>query len=336
LIRKRQPPSPHCSRLRKLAEAYARELARREPCAIAATGSTARGDSVAGSDIDLWVIGDQSGRFPVTGRSVPITLLRQRLDEALELDNLCIYEVDDVWVIHDPDGVFERIRTRFAKHRPKIRQIIRRATQEDVRAHLDEACHGAGVRRTIHLGRVAFILGAWELFSAFGWRVPKFRNLRAHLPARSLVLVKQLLRLRSSPESRRWVLHALPRLLAESRATFQRWNVERLDFPTQAVEQLRQGPVEDGLLLLRAHFHEQWQPLLQPSQDLSAWPYLPVAELPRNLGRYYRIIHGLEGSTLEVAESCKLLLDLQRSLPSAATLIGRAELSRALRRVVSV
>lgn len=310
---RRRRPTAHSLRLRSIAAQCARRLARSEACAIALTGSAARGDAVKSSDIDLWVIGRSSGSFAFPHPSVHVTLLRQRLGEALALDNLCFYEVRDIKVLHDPRGVFAQLRERFETQQAGIRKRIHGGTLAEVKRRSKLSSRGSAYQRALHLGRLAFLFAAWELFEAFGWRVPKFRNLRTYLPKTAVARVRQLLRVKISRASAEWASKTLPRLTQEAQAAFKALKIPQPSVPIAALRQLRKGPREDAVLALRAHFHEQWDPLL--SGAVSA-----RITLPMELTRYYGIVFGFEEAAPKLAQNRAVFRQLLRELPSARTL----------------
>ncbi|MBN2362231.1 MAG: nucleotidyltransferase domain-containing protein, partial [Deltaproteobacteria bacterium] len=204
------------ARLRSIAERCARSLRRREHCAVALTGSVARGDASVGSDIDLWVIGDRGGRQQLMLDGVRVTLLRDTLDGALEIDRLCRFEVDDLVVLADEDGSFARIREHFDGRRLLIRSLVLAETEVALLDELAAAADGPPIARALALGRAALLLAKVEVYFARGWRVPKWRNLAACMAPPLIRALRRLLHLPAGERAPR-LDRALPGLIASLR-----------------------------------------------------------------------------------------------------------------------
>ncbi len=151
--------------------------------AVAITGSVARGNARADSDLDLWVVGARSGRFVQRISGVSVTLLCQTPAEAEAFENLCLYEVDDLVVLEDASGAFARVAERWRKQRRRARAEIIRSTQAQVRWELERARQGSAMHRAAFLRFACWRLMCLRLFIDRGWRVPRLHLLRAELPS---------------------------------------------------------------------------------------------------------------------------------------------------------
>lgn len=184
--------------------------------AVAITGSVARGNARADSDLDLWIIGPRSGRFPRSLEGVSITLLCQRPAEASNFDNLCLYEVDDLVVLEDGSGAFARTLETWRKQRRRVRAEIIRSTQAQVQWELDRAKQGSALHRAAFLRLVCWRLMCLRVFIDRGWRVPRLHLLREELPASLRRQLDAALALPSAAVCRRAV-KLLPAALKEVR-----------------------------------------------------------------------------------------------------------------------
>lgn len=150
---------------------------------MALTGSVARGNARADSDLDLWILGARSGRLVRRIDGVSVTLLCQTPAQAERFQNLCLYEVDDLLVLEDGSGAFAHLREVWKRHRRRIRAEIIRSTQAQVRWELERAEQGSPLHRAAFLRFACWRLVCLRVYVDRGWRVPRLHLLREQLPA---------------------------------------------------------------------------------------------------------------------------------------------------------
>ena len=160
---------------------------------VAITGSAARGNSTAASDLDLWLIGPHSDRQHFTVARTPVTLLRQRPKESLTLDTLCLYEVADAIVLDDARGYHAKVKKAASRRAAEVRKEVVSATWDGVRQDIRLLDDVSDWQRTLALRHLAFRLAATWLYLRTGWRVPRLRALREHLSPRPLRTLESLL-----------------------------------------------------------------------------------------------------------------------------------------------
>ena len=181
-------PSVEARRLRALAQELLPSLSKSGE-SVAIIGSVARGNATSASDLDLWVLGKRSGRELKTVQGATVTLTRQTLDEALAFENLCRFEVDDLLLLDDRSGAFEKVRTTWKSQRRRIRAEVIRASQRQIELDLDRGSAGSDRHRATFLRLACWRLLCLRVFIDHGWRVPRLHALEAALPK---PLVKRL------------------------------------------------------------------------------------------------------------------------------------------------
>lgn len=149
---------------------------------MAITGSAARGNATADSNLDLWMLGARSGRFVKKLNGTSVTLLCQTPDEARAFDNLCLFEVDDLLLLDDRTGAFEQVRSVWRKQRRRVRAEVIRSTQRQIQLELTRGANGSDWHRSTFLRLAAWRLLCLRVYIDHGWRVPRLHALRASLP----------------------------------------------------------------------------------------------------------------------------------------------------------
>lgn len=171
----------HSQRLREFATRILPKVASSAD-AVAITGSVARGNAQADSDLDLWVLGTRSGRVVRHLDGVSVTLLCQRPAEATQFDNLCFYEVDDLVVLQRGSGAFDRLLATWKRSRSRVRREIIRGTRAQIRWEFERAERGTPLHQAVFLRFACWRLLCLRLFITRGWRVPRLHLLREELP----------------------------------------------------------------------------------------------------------------------------------------------------------
>lgn len=158
-------------------------LAERGALGVALTGSLARGDDAAGSDVDLWVLGHQNTRVHLVHAGVPVTLLVETVRRAFSLDHLGRVEVQQAKILSDPLDVFERLQAFHRMHQARLTRATTAALRGELRA-LDEASRRGPRATRLLLAREALHRAVLvELYTRHGLRTPKFRHVRRSLGA---------------------------------------------------------------------------------------------------------------------------------------------------------
>lgn len=218
---------------------------------MALTGSAARGNARADSDLDLWVLGSRSDRVVLEKAGTSITLLCQRFDEATTLDNLCFYEVDDLIVLRDPSGAFDRLQRIWNRRRAAIHRRIEAATEEQLVWELERGCRGSPLHRAAFLRLACWRMACLFVFLKRGWRVPRLHLLAEELPAPLARRLDAALGLPSAAVCRRWS-RQLPRAVRELEALVARdGKLVRLEVPESIAGKADSAPREAAFLARR-------------------------------------------------------------------------------------
>lgn len=313
----RVTPTPHALRLRALAERIAPHLAPSGRATVAITGSAARGDSGAGSDLDLWVLGPHSDRQHLVVARTPVTLLRQRPREALTLDSLCLFEVADILVLSDPRGHFANVQRTARRRAAQVRKEVLAATWDGLRSDLalvDDVSHW---QRVLAWRQFAFRVAATSLYLRFGWRVPRLRTLHAHLPAKERRLFDDILGLPVAPTRVRAALKSLGRAYAAARKLSRKVP----DVPAREISQRLQAKEwSEALLLARRELRRELLPPLLTALDFRDVTELAVIPRGKTVLRAVQLCEGLTRETRsgplvrKVARLCRAL-EMERLLP---------------------
>lgn len=296
-------------RLRAIAERILPRIAKPGD-AIAITGSVARGNARADSDLDLWILGTRSGRFLRRINGVSVTLLCQTPDEAAQFDNLCLYEVDDLLVLEDSSGAFAKLIEVWRKQRRRIRAEIIRSTQAQVRWELERADAGSALHQAVFLRFACWRLVCLRVYIDRGWRVPRLHLLREQLPAPLRRQLDSALGFPAAAMCRRAVL-LMPAALKEVRAIA---GDDGYSLPESILEKAKLAPEEAALLARKELVFEL---------------------LPRVFGEYgISDVRGVEllGSVAPKLMSAFLMLEPKANAATVKRLRGQVRvLERALR-----
>jgi len=214
--------------------------------AIAATGSLARGDFGAGSDVDLWVIAAENSREDFVRDGVDVSLLGTSEDYAQTLECALRFEIAQVVSLHDPRGVLAALVRRVESEADVLREEMHRAAQH-VFARLADVLEGgddvrlvrATLRESARRGAAAFLYGAR------GWRVPKWRHFEQVLFPRDLERFRLVANLEAVDTA--GLLAALGKASAEP-APSPQWPWP--DSP-QVERYLKNGRPEDAIIAVR-------------------------------------------------------------------------------------
>lgn len=267
-------PSADALRLRALAAELLPRLSRRGRSSVAITGSAARGDAAAGSDLDLWLIGPHSDRQHLTVAGTPVTLLRTRPAEAFTLETLCLYEVADALVLADPRGHFARVQRAARRRAAEVRRAVLDATWDGLRADLRLLDGASDWQRTLALRHLAFRLAATSLYLRAGWRVPRLRALRLHLPAPARKTLERCLGLPVSAADARRAVRACARALEAVERQNGKWGqatfAEKVacpHFPRELEARLAAKEWDEAVVLARRFLRRDLLPPLLTALD---------------------------------------------------------------------
>ncbi|MCK5690914.1 nucleotidyltransferase domain-containing protein, partial [Myxococcota bacterium] len=149
--------------------------------AIAITGSVARGDTSPVSDIDLWILGNRNTRETFQHSRISVTLLWQTVDQALTDDTLLRFEVEDAFVLYDPDGLFRKVRALYWKRREELRAAMIRNTTKVIRDFISQAQQQSPEAAIALIREAGRRSAALRIYLDLGWRVPKWRHFNKYL-----------------------------------------------------------------------------------------------------------------------------------------------------------
>ncbi len=211
--------------------------------ALAVTGSLARGDFCAGSDVDLWLIGSRNRRVERLVNGVSVSLLSCTPRRARSLEGLLRFEVDDAAVLHDPDGILAELKRTSRARREELRGHMLRASALPMTWLARKATEAKPPLAIAALRELARRGAALSLHDRYGWRVPRSRHFRSGLPASASALLFRTLALPAEP-------HWRAKLIAARRG---RPPVPELPFADEAhIERyLANGRAGDAVLSLR-------------------------------------------------------------------------------------
>lgn len=295
-------------RARVVARAVADEVAARDGVlAVALTGSLARGDEGAGSDVDLWVVARDDGREDFVRDGVDVTLLVTSEAYARSLECALRFEVEDAQALADPQGVLAEVKERATAGRDEVALAMRRRSGEAF-AFLSETLIDAPAPLAVAtLREMARRAAAFFLWHARGLRVPKWRHFEHRLFPRDLAALRAAL---ATHEVDGDALLAAFERAAREPAPSPHWPWPPL---AQVRRYLESGRREDAVLCVR--------------QALPPVPEAPFAELATEARALFDVAHGpADASTRDAAANAtRELLDrfgTEQMLPGRPTLVS--------------
>lgn len=238
-------PSVEARRLRALAQELLPSLVKPGE-SLAIIGSVARGNATAASDLDLWILGKRSGREVKSIQGATVTLTRQTLEEALAFENLCLFELDDLLLLDDRSGAFERVRTVWKKQRRRVRAEVIRASQRQIELELDRGAAGSDRHRATFLRLACWRLLCLRVFIDHGWRVSRVHALEAALPKPLVKRLNEVLDLPSAKNAAKAVA-LLPAVVREAK---QHGLIKTYQLP-ESITAKRVAPQEAAFLARR-------------------------------------------------------------------------------------
>lgn len=228
-----------------VARRVAARLKREGIRSVAVSGSLARGDAGPGSDVDLWAIGDRSGRDERFVGGVPVTVFYSRPRQLRDLRWINRWDIERLVVLFGDD--FEQVKRRYARHRPALMRAIERDAEADIAA-------SRGPRR-------AWLQFQLSVFRATGIRVPKWKHAVALLPPKELARLRRRLELPARIDRRR-----LLALLRRAPAETERLIKEPVPRWAAAEQHVRYGSLEEAVLKIRSELMS-WLGPVDPSRS---------------------------------------------------------------------
>ena len=230
---------------------------------------------------------------------MPVTLLMQTPAEARSFDSLCLFEVADLIVLADEEGTFASVQRAFTRRRSEVRAAVVEATHGDLQFELAQAQLGSTWSRVMFLRAAGFRLCALWLLKRTGWRVPRLRTFREHLPACAWKALEKLL---AVPRLSDGFVRSLPAAIARvnrwlaaahrSGATTKRAFV---GFPREITQKWRSGEEADAVWLLRKQLAQEWLPPLLAARGADDVANLALADVPQGLRAVFLEAQGLRG-----------------------------------------
>ena len=317
--------------LHQIALQAARRLPRRA-FAVAVTGSVARGNWHAASDVDLWVLGPRNAHIHAYVRGHPVMYLMETLQEAGSFLRLCRCEVPDIWVLHDPAGHLAAIKERAIRERSRIKRAVTRATIRALLDAVERGSQGSAARQVCWLREAAWRAAALEAWQCKGWHTPKFRHLSRMLDPFSVIQLKTILgvpwpRAAWKALQERWP----PFVRAYARGRRAQSLPPILKDPGFLFSQAEQGiPVDavlEGRKALEAYLPDEVWTALQDGLE----PTSPQLDLPKGLAAAWMALQGFVPSAPRPLDARKVrgaLARLLKRLDTSRHLTGRLERRR--------
>ena len=270
--------------------------------AVAATGSAARGDASEASDLDLWAIAAHDEVLDFEQEGVPVTVFAQTLETARHLDNLALFEVDDLWIVRDPEDLFADIRERYRSHREELRRRIIDATVANTFTMMQLAHRHSGLAAHVNLLEAALSVASIEPFLRAGRRVSKYRHFADEYQPAVLAAVRESLWL----ERERYEPGALEEWVCQMSVVADRLlrsrGLRTPSHPGAALKKLQQGAIEDGVLALRKHLEDEVSVPLSAAIGGDAVTAV-LAHLPSSMTGYLSVLYGVPlGTEPDAAE----------------------------------